>query len=139
MVGSPFGPRSRSKSRSPTACEVGPVKKKPAPDRTREVEAFLVNDPRGGLHKERFARVRDGAFAGVSRFKRGDIATAVIAQRRFVEFRRPLAERVAEPWRLGLELRQAELLPNHLGALHIFALGQRDRREVLFQSGVDQH
>ena len=52
---------------------------------------------------------------------------------------RPLAERIAEPRRLRLELRQAELLPDHLGALHVLALGQRDRREVLLQRRVDQH
>ena len=41
-----------------------------------------------------------------------EIIAARRALRRLVELRRPLAERIAEPRRLRLELRQAELLPD---------------------------
>src|SRR5206468_10550019 len=49
---------------------------------------------------------------------------------RALELVRPFTERVAEPRRLGLELGQAQLLPDYLRALHVLALGQRDRREI---------
>src|SRR6266853_2301274 len=45
------------------------------------------------------------------------------ALRRLVPSRQPVAERVAEPGRLRAQLRQAELLPDFPGALHVFALG----------------
>src|SRR6266849_5801132 len=59
--------------------------------------------------------------------------------RRALELVRPFAERVTEPRRFGLELGQAQLLPDYLRALHVLALGQRDRRKILLHRRVDQH
>src|SRR5437870_12998884 len=60
------------------------------------------------------------------------------ALRRLVPLRQPVAERIAEPGRLRAQLRQAELLPDFPGALHVFALGQRERRHVALHRGVHE-
>src|SRR5882762_11071301 len=52
------------------------------------------------------------------------------ALRGLVPLRQTVAERIAEARRLRPQLRQAELLPDLHGALHVFALGQRERRHV---------
>ena len=54
-----------------------------------------------------------------------------------VETRVPVAERVAVPGRLGLQRREAQLLPDGAGALHVLALGQdriRQRPSAFVQS-----
>src|SRR5258708_20054198 len=60
------------------------------------------------------------------------------ALRRLVPLRQPVAERIPEPRRLRSELRQAELLPDFPGALHVFALGQGKWRHVAFHGRVHQ-
>ena len=82
----------------------------------------IVEDPTVSRHHALLERV------GVVQ-----VVAARGALRHGVEFLAPFAERVAEPGRLGLELRQAELFPDLFGALHVFALGQRNRRVGLFQ------
>src|SRR6266850_4000103 len=67
-----------------------------------------------------------------------DVAAFDGALRRFVPLRQPVAERIPEPRRLRSQLRQAELLPDFPGALHVFALGQRERRHVAFHRSVHQ-
>src|SRR5229473_2581696 len=57
---------------------------------------------------------------------------------RLVPLRQPVAERIPEPRRLRAQLRQAELLPDFPGTLHVFALGQRKRRHVALHRGVHQ-
>src|SRR3989441_7326483 len=59
--------------------------------------------------------------------------------RRALELVGPFAERIAETPRLGLELRQAQLLPDFLRALHVLALGQGDRWKILLHRRVDRH
>src|SRR5262249_13762249 len=61
------------------------------------------------------------------------------ALRHHVEAFVPFAEGFAEPRRLGLERRQAQLFPNLLRVFHIFALGQRNGGERLLQRRVEQH
>src|SRR5882672_2887220 len=60
------------------------------------------------------------------------------ALRRLVPLRQPVAERIAEPRRLRAQLRQPELLPDFLCALHVFLLRQREGRHVAFHGRVDQ-
>src|SRR5919108_6284382 len=51
----------------------------------------------------------------------------------------PSAEIVAEPWRLRLELGEFQLvLPNGTRALHVRALGKRQRRIILTQRRIDE-
>src|SRR5207237_7180452 len=50
----------------------------------------------------------------------------------------PFTQAVAVPRRLGLERRQPELLPDGARALHVFALGERDRWKILLERGVDE-
>ena len=56
-----------------------------------------------------------------------------------VPCRVPVAQRIAVPRRLRRERRQAEFVPDRARALHVFALGQRERRHRLLQRRVDQH
>src|SRR5215470_3714497 len=84
-----------------------------------------------GIHGHVLAAALGKAHAGL------EIVAAGRALRRLLHFLRPFAERIAEPRRLWLELGQPELLPDHLGALHVFALRERDWREVLLQRCVD--
>src|SRR5713101_1576332 len=58
------------------------------------------------------------------------------ALRRLVPLREPVAEGVAEPGRLRPQLRQAELFPDLLRALHVFLFRQRKRRHVSFHGRV---
>src|SRR5215510_1138341 len=50
----------------------------------------------------------------------------------------PVAERIAVPWLLDADRRQAKLRPQRLRALHEFLLGQRQWRHRAFHGGVDQ-
>src|SRR5712691_11192855 len=61
-----------------------------------------------------------------------DVAAFDGALGRLVPLRQPVAERVPEPGRLRAQLRQPQLFPDLLSALHVFALGQRERRHVAF-------
>src|SRR5258706_7866374 len=85
------------------------------------------------VHRHILAAARDQLLAGleVIALDRGLGGT--------LELFGPVAQAVAEPRRFGLELRQAELFPDHARTLHVFALRQRDRREVFLHLGVDQH
>src|SRR5712691_8303744 len=67
-----------------------------------------------------------------------DVAAFDGAHRRLVPLRQPVAERIPEPRRLRAQLRQAELLPDFPGALHVFAFGERERRHVAFHGRVHQ-
>src|SRR5215467_10232102 len=51
---------------------------------------------------------------------------------------RPIAERIAVPWRLRCERRQLKLLPNRARPLHEFARGQGERGGRMFQRRVDE-
>ena len=64
---------------------------------------------------------------------------AVRRQFRFViQIFRPQTHQVAMPGFLWLEFRQAQLLPDLLGADHKFLFGQRQGREVSFAGRVDE-
>src|SRR5262245_6465975 len=67
-----------------------------------------------------------------------EVAPVDGALRRFVPLRQPVAERVAEPRRLGPELRQPQLLPDLFRALHVFLLRQRERRHVALHGRIHQ-
>src|SRR5438874_7355709 len=109
--------------------------------------------PAGGLRPPSFVRLRLVAAVALHLGVHANIGAPLLQQflaggeilaahrrlRRLLELRGPVAEAVAVPRRLGLERRQPELLPDLSRALHVLALWQRDRREVLFQRGVDQH
>src|SRR4051812_12815597 len=60
------------------------------------------------------------------------------ALRGVVPLRQPVAERVAVPGRLRTQLRQSELLPDGLRALHVLLLRQRERRHVALHRRVDE-
>ena len=51
---------------------------------------------------------------------------------------RPVAQGVTKPRRLRAKWGQVQLFPNLLGVFHELALGQSDRREVIFQGGIHQ-
>src|SRR5712692_3839213 len=86
-----------------------------------------------GIHPHVLAAALGEEFPGL------EIIALYRKLRRALELVGPFAERVPEPRRLGLELGQAQLLPDFLRALHVLALGQRDRREILLHRRVDQH
>ena len=52
--------------------------------------------------------------------------------------RQPVAERIAEPRRLRAQRFEAELVPDRLGALHVFLLRQRQRRHVALHGRIHQ-
>ena len=66
----------------------------------------------------------------------------VVAARRHLrllrQIRRPVAEVVTVPRRLRRERRQAEPLPDRARVVHELAPGQRDRRKLSLEHGVDQ-
>src|SRR6266581_82431 len=116
-----------TKRSSPIFLEINPVRRsysdRPVP--------FLFRPELGlGLDALPTLLLADLAVLGVAAFDG--------ALRRLVPLRQPVAERVAEPRRLRAELRQAELLPDSPRALHVLALGQRERRHVAFHRGVHQ-
>src|SRR5712692_9374502 len=57
-----------------------------------------------------------------------DVAAFDGALRRFVPLRQPVAERVPVPGCLRAQLRQAQVFPELLRALHVFLFRQRERR-----------
>src|SRR2546422_4886022 len=67
-----------------------------------------------------------------------EVAALDGALRRVLPLRQPVAERVAVPGRLRAQLRQAEVLPELLRALHVFALGQREGRHVALHGRVHE-
>src|SRR5437773_2322065 len=81
---------------------------------------FFLHDGRTanlGVHLHVLAAALDEKLAGL------EIVAFHRELRSALQLVRPLAERVAEPRRFGFELGQAQLLPDHLRALHVLALG----------------
>src|SRR6266581_5257753 len=116
-----------TKRSSPIFLEINPVRRSYS-DRT---VPFLFR-PELGLGLDAFFALPLADLAAL------DIAAFDGALRRFVPLRQPVAERIPEPRRLRVELRQAELLPDFPRALHVFALGQRERRHVALHRGVHE-
>src|SRR6266849_8907371 len=116
-----------SKRSSPIFLEINPVRRSYS-DRT---VPFLFR-PELGLGLDAFFALPLADLAALS------VAAFDGALRRLVPLRQPVAERIPEPRRLRAELRQAELLPDFPGTLHVFALGQRERRHVALHRGVHQ-
>ncbi|MEJ0071914.1 MAG: transporter substrate-binding domain-containing protein [Pseudomonadota bacterium] len=67
-----------------------------------------------------------------------EIAAGCGALGGFVPCRQPVAQRIAVPRRLWPQRRQAELVPDRLGAFHVRFLRQRQRRHVALHGRVHQ-
>src|SRR5262245_51647798 len=109
------GPRTRPKNWVPASAGTNGIRG----DASSARLALVLDLAHLGVHGHVLAPALRKPHAGL------EIVTARRALRRLLHLLRPFAERIAEPGGLGLELGQAELLPDHLGALHVFLLWQR--------------
>src|SRR5664280_3358421 len=75
-------------------------------------------------------------------FRADQAVLEITAERRpfggFIPLRQPIAERIAEPWRLRTQGLESKFVPDLLGALHVFLLRQGQWRHVALHGRVHQ-